>query len=119
HCTLDSSTFRGVTSHGNALEVAYDLVGVCSDRSSGWSFHELSFVAVGVGPSKQPSTTPAVLVEMTETSGKKKTMDWARKVTWGKDGSLDIAITRSTGSTQAPSMDDAKDIKGHHVLAFP
>jgi tetratricopeptide (TPR) repeat protein len=125
-CHTDRLTFDGVTAHGAALEVSYQYEGSCFSRAMGsWYWHEQSSVIVGVGASKQPSAPPALRVELDETAGfgdakvQEGMLHHVRKLTWRKDGSLDVAIVRATGQSVEEDVDDVEDIKGHHALAFP
>jgi hypothetical protein len=118
-CSVTAAKLDNVTMHGAAIEVAYRFEGSCRLRETEWTYDERSIVIVGLGASKTPSSSPSVVVAMTETTAGRKTMDWLRKPTWNGDGSIDIAIVRSSGTTQDASVDDTEDVRGHHALTFP
>jgi tetratricopeptide (TPR) repeat protein len=118
NCTVAAATLDGITTHGVALELSYRHSGNCALRDRSWTYREHDIVVLGVGASHKPSGTQ-IVVDMTEAVDGKTTMNWARKLTWNRDGSLDVAITRSTGSTEGATPDDTDDVKGHHALVFP
>lgn len=119
HCREPTWTFTGVTPHGAALEVGYELSGFCSNREGSIDWRERAFTVVGIGASNKPSALPPFELEMSE-GGEKGTLNHLRKATWAKDGSgVDIAIVKAAGDGFEGGTYDTEDIKGHHAIAFP
>ncbi|HUJ63081.1 MAG TPA: tetratricopeptide repeat protein [Kofleriaceae bacterium] len=119
HCTVTSTAMDGTKPHGSLVEVDVRFAGNCDLREDSWTYRERALAVIAVGPGRVPYATPGFVVDMTETMNGKKVMDWARTVTWNKDGSIDVAIARAIGTTQDASVDDTEDVRGHHALAFP
>jgi tetratricopeptide (TPR) repeat protein len=120
HCHEPAWTFTGVTPHGAALEVGYEVAGFCGNREETIDWHEHAFTVIGVGASNKPSALPELDREIVEVSDHNRGLDHVYKATWAKDGSsVDIAIVKATGEGFEGGQIKTEDIKGHHALAFP
>lgn len=107
---------EGITPRSSALQLTYTIDGHCEQRSSEWDWTERSFVVIGLGASNKPAMTPPFQLEVTETHAASTPSAIERTASWGKDGSLDIAIKRA--NDQVP-QDKLADAVGHHTFTFP
>jgi hypothetical protein len=103
----------------HALQISFEIEGHCERRDHEWAWRERGFVVVGMGASQLPTMTPPFRLAITETDEtegrpRRQTLGLTRKVTWRRDGSLDITKARG-----ARAWFSAPEPAGHHPLAFP
>jgi hypothetical protein len=103
----------------HALQIAFEIAGHCERRDHAWAWRERGFVVLGIGASKLPTMTPPfrlAITEEDETEGRprRRTLDLSRRMTWRRDGSLDITKARG-----ARAWFSDTDPTGRHRLAFP
>jgi tetratricopeptide (TPR) repeat protein len=125
HCGHTVFTLGSVVPHGGALAVEYTTSGSCFHRASEWGWEERAFVLAGVGKSTMPSATPAVTLKLLGTDGNTaspkydKEPTFALQISWGKDGSFDLAGTARLLNAEGTGKFEADALLGHHDLLFP
>ena len=121
HCGQADWHFAGITfqplASGTAIaRVEYTSQGSCSHLANEWGWDNRLVVAIGIGPSGQPSATPSIPEKLVDTDGG----NTARKpqvtetLAWAKDGSLVI-----TGNVAKAAFVVGGDVRGTHHLVFP
>ena len=114
-----------MVAHGGGLAVEYTTNGSCFHKANEWGWEERSFVLAGIGKSAVPSATPAVTLKLLGTDGNASSPKYdkapaiAVQISWGKDGSFDLAGVVRAFTFEGLSKFSADAMLGHHDLVFP
>ena len=122
HCD-ESIAFKPSAQQGASLLVEFAVTGDCSGGTLTEEWSEDWVLAMGIGPSKVPSSTRILATRRESMQSDpfepkpppaKVSVDVAFQLAWGKDGAVEL-----TGKTKGLDKDEASNLLGKHTLVFP